>query len=203
MLPETMRCYLVRKSGKGQIEAAVETRPLRELPPGEVLIRVAYSSVNYKDALAATGEGKILRRYPLNGGIDVAGTDLRDDADTTIDASVTTSVGGANPEATATDTEGYSVDATLPTASITLDADITADDIISAAEVGTNIAIIALISVTFRLLGLDGILAQNGVDLDIRRGETKFFGEYPRYQLLAGLTLAQTHAGSSDAFDAV
>jgi putative YhdH/YhfP family quinone oxidoreductase len=43
------------------------------LSPGEVLVKVAYSSVNYKDALAGTGKGKILRRYPLNGGIDVAG----------------------------------------------------------------------------------------------------------------------------------
>jgi hypothetical protein len=50
-------------------------------------------------------------------------------------------VGGANPEATATDVETYSVDATLPTASITLDANITADDIIDATEAGQNIAI--------------------------------------------------------------
>src|SRR5690348_15276643 len=44
-----------------------------ELTSGEVLIRVEYSSINYKDVLAATGAGKILRRYPLNGGIDLAG----------------------------------------------------------------------------------------------------------------------------------
>jgi hypothetical protein len=44
-----------------------------ELSPGEVLVRGRYSSVNYKDALAGTGQGKILRRFPLNGGIDVAG----------------------------------------------------------------------------------------------------------------------------------
>ena len=43
------------------------------LDAGEVLIKVAYSSVNYKDALAGTGQGKILRRFPLVGGIDVAG----------------------------------------------------------------------------------------------------------------------------------
>lgn len=46
---------------------------LQELDPGEVVIRAAYSSVNYKDALAATGAGKIIRRFPCNGGIDVAG----------------------------------------------------------------------------------------------------------------------------------
>jgi putative YhdH/YhfP family quinone oxidoreductase len=43
------------------------------LSPGEVLVKAAYSSVNYKDALAGTGKGRILRTYPLNGGIDVAG----------------------------------------------------------------------------------------------------------------------------------
>ncbi|MEO7052430.1 MAG: YhdH/YhfP family quinone oxidoreductase [Rhodanobacter sp.] len=53
--------------------AAIETINADTLSPGEVLIKVAYSSVNYKDALAGTGKGRILRRYPLNGGIDVAG----------------------------------------------------------------------------------------------------------------------------------
>ena len=46
---------------------------LDELSPGEVLIRAVFSSVNYKDALAGTGTGKILRRFPLVGGIDAAG----------------------------------------------------------------------------------------------------------------------------------
>jgi NADPH2:quinone reductase len=46
---------------------------LNELDPGEVVIRAAYSSVNYKDALAATGAGKVIRRFPCVGGIDVAG----------------------------------------------------------------------------------------------------------------------------------
>ena len=47
---------------------------LDDLSPGDVVIRAVYSSVNYKDALAASGRGKILRRFPLVGGIDVAGT---------------------------------------------------------------------------------------------------------------------------------
>lgn len=45
-----------------------------ELSEGDIVIRVAYSGVNYKDALAATGKGRIIRRFPLNGGIDLAGT---------------------------------------------------------------------------------------------------------------------------------
>ena len=53
--------------------AGVESMRVDELSPGEVLVKVAYSSINYKDALAGTGEGKILRVFPLNGGIDLAG----------------------------------------------------------------------------------------------------------------------------------
>ena len=53
--------------------ADIETMRTDDLSPGEVLVKVAYSSVNYKDALAGTGKGKILRQFPLNGGIDVAG----------------------------------------------------------------------------------------------------------------------------------
>ena len=46
---------------------------LDELDPGEVVIQAHYSSVNYKDALAATGTGKVVRRFPCVGGIDVSG----------------------------------------------------------------------------------------------------------------------------------
>ncbi|MEO6799243.1 MAG: YhdH/YhfP family quinone oxidoreductase [Rhodanobacter sp.] len=53
--------------------AGIEAMDTDALSPGEVLIKVAYSSVNYKDALAGTGKGRILRHFPLNGGIDVAG----------------------------------------------------------------------------------------------------------------------------------
>ncbi|HEX7815503.1 YhdH/YhfP family quinone oxidoreductase [Dyella sp.] len=53
--------------------AGIETLQMQALSPGELLVEVAYSSVNYKDALAGTGKGKVLRQYPLNGGIDVAG----------------------------------------------------------------------------------------------------------------------------------
>ncbi len=56
------------------IEGRLVKATLDELSPGEVVIKAAYSSVNYKDALAATGAGKILRRFPLIGGIDVAGS---------------------------------------------------------------------------------------------------------------------------------
>src|SRR4029450_1094400 len=57
----------------GRIHGTVVETSLPELSPGDVVIRAEYSSVNYKDALAATGSGKILKRFPLIGGIDVAG----------------------------------------------------------------------------------------------------------------------------------
>ena len=58
----------------GEISGRVVDATLEELAPGEVVLRAAYSSVNYKDALAATGTGgRIVRKYPLVGGIDVAG----------------------------------------------------------------------------------------------------------------------------------
>lgn len=57
----------------GVHRAGIEEMRIDELSAGEVLVKVAYSSVNYKDALAGSGKGKILRQYPLNGGIDLAG----------------------------------------------------------------------------------------------------------------------------------
>jgi acrylyl-CoA reductase (NADPH) len=57
----------------GRIVARYENVELSDLSPGDVVVRVAWSGINYKDALAATGAGKILRKYPLVGGIDLAG----------------------------------------------------------------------------------------------------------------------------------
>src|SRR5215212_5819629 len=60
----------------GRVQGRVVAASLDELSAGDVVIKTAYSSVNYKDALAATGAGKIIRRFPLVAGIDVAGTVL-------------------------------------------------------------------------------------------------------------------------------
>ena len=68
----TFRAFRIHNDDAGY-RAGIETISTDALSAGEVLIRTAYSSVNYKDALAGTGKGKILRQYPLNGGIDVAG----------------------------------------------------------------------------------------------------------------------------------
>ncbi len=64
-----------------KIVAGFEMMGGEQLTPGDVLIRVRYSSINYKDALAATGAARILRRYPLNGGIDLSG-EIASSADT-------------------------------------------------------------------------------------------------------------------------
>jgi NADPH2:quinone reductase len=58
----------------GKISGRVVPLSLDDLGEGTVVIKAAFSSVNYKDALAGTGAGKIMRRLPLVGGIDVAGT---------------------------------------------------------------------------------------------------------------------------------
>ena len=60
-------------SDAGKIASRFEELGLDDLAPGDVVIRVTHSDINYKDALAATGAGKILRRYPLVGGVDLAG----------------------------------------------------------------------------------------------------------------------------------
>ena len=57
----------------GKIVAGFQDLGIDDLTEGNVLVRVTHSTINYKDALAATGKGRILRRYPLNGGIDLAG----------------------------------------------------------------------------------------------------------------------------------
>ena len=68
----SFRAFRIHNDDAGY-RAGIETMPTDALTPGEVLVKVAYSSVNYKDALAGTGKGRILRTYPLNGGIDAAG----------------------------------------------------------------------------------------------------------------------------------
>lgn len=59
---------------EGRVSSGFVQMDESRLDPGTVTIRVAYSSINYKDALAATGEGKIIRRFPCIGGIDLSGT---------------------------------------------------------------------------------------------------------------------------------
>jgi len=70
---ESFRALRVHENTDGTVRAALQALTLDDLSPGEVVIRSRYSSVNYKDALAATGNGRIMRRFPLVAGVDVAG----------------------------------------------------------------------------------------------------------------------------------
>ncbi|MEM6513059.1 MAG: oxidoreductase [Pseudomonadota bacterium] len=68
----TFRAFRIDREDE-RIVAGFQTLTLDDLTAGDVVVRVTHSSINYKDALAATGKGAILRQYPLNGGIDMAG----------------------------------------------------------------------------------------------------------------------------------
>lgn len=72
-LPDRFNAFRIHQDEHGH-RSGIEAIGLDQLNPGEVVIRAQWSSVNYKDARAGTGKGRILRRFPLVGGIDVAGT---------------------------------------------------------------------------------------------------------------------------------
>jgi putative YhdH/YhfP family quinone oxidoreductase len=71
-IPDAFDAFRIH-SDSGGYRSGIEQIALDDLSPGEVVIAAEWSSVNFKDALAGTGQGKILRRFPLVGGIDVAG----------------------------------------------------------------------------------------------------------------------------------
>ena len=78
---DTFRAYRIDRQDD-KIAAGFTELDIDDLTEGNVVIKVSHSTINYKDALAATGTGSILRRFPLNGGIDLAGTVVSsDDAD--------------------------------------------------------------------------------------------------------------------------
>lgn len=73
------KAFLLEQS-EGKIASRFATLEENQLDAGEVTIAVAWSSVNYKDALAATGAGRIIRRFPCIGGIDLSGTVVKSDS---------------------------------------------------------------------------------------------------------------------------
>ncbi len=80
-LPASYRAYLVTKDDNQNVSAAVTERPFDSLPPGDVVIKVSYSSLNYKDALSATGHPGVTKNYPHVPGIDAAGTVVVSESD--------------------------------------------------------------------------------------------------------------------------
>ena len=69
----TFKAFRISETS-GTIAGTVVDTAVDELSAGDVVIAASFSSVNFKDALAATGAAKILKRLPIIGGIDVAGT---------------------------------------------------------------------------------------------------------------------------------
>ncbi len=67
------KAFLVTKNERGKFSSAIVERKISDLPEGDVLIKVAYSSLNYKDALSATGVYGVTKNYPHVPGIDAAG----------------------------------------------------------------------------------------------------------------------------------
>jgi len=73
MIPETFRAMIVHSASETDHERRIAEKFIRDLPAGDVLIQVVYSSLNYKDALSATGNRGVTRTYPHTPGIDAAG----------------------------------------------------------------------------------------------------------------------------------
>lgn len=67
------KALVINQDENRKVTSGLASMTMDQLDAGEVLIRVHYSSINYKDALAATGVGKIIRRFPCAGGIDMSG----------------------------------------------------------------------------------------------------------------------------------
>ena len=73
-LPESFCGYLVQRDASGLADCAWTNLPIADLPAGEVLLRVAYSSLNYKDALAYQGHPGVIKACPMVPGVDAVGT---------------------------------------------------------------------------------------------------------------------------------
>jgi acrylyl-CoA reductase (NADPH) len=73
MIPETFKAMIVHSTSDAHHERRIAGKSIRDLPAGDVLIQVMYSSLNYKDALSATGNRGVTRAYPHTPGIDAAG----------------------------------------------------------------------------------------------------------------------------------
>lgn len=78
---QTFLAFMARQDDTGAITTAVETLTADDLPPGEVTVRVLYSSVNFKDGLAVTPKGGVVRDYPIVPGIDLTGEVVESSSD--------------------------------------------------------------------------------------------------------------------------
>src|ERR671913_2241339 len=72
-LPQTFKAMVVSETGDKKFPREIKQVALSDLPAGELVIEVKYSSLNYKDALSASGNKGVTRKYPHTPGIDAAG----------------------------------------------------------------------------------------------------------------------------------
>lgn len=79
-MSDRFKALLLSQDEAGKTVAEIKQLGDDDLPAGDVLVKVEYSSLNYKDGLAITGKGKIVRTWPLVPGIDLAGTVLKSDS---------------------------------------------------------------------------------------------------------------------------
>jgi acrylyl-CoA reductase (NADPH) len=79
-IQEIFKAFRIHNDAEGY-RSGIENINIDDLSEGDVVIRGEWSGINYKDALAATGKGKILKSYPLVGGIDVAGEVISSECD--------------------------------------------------------------------------------------------------------------------------
>jgi acrylyl-CoA reductase (NADPH) len=79
---QAVKAFRIQQTGDGPqrtVAGAIAQLTVSELSPGNVLIRVAFAGINYKDALAATTDGKVIRNFPRIGGLDFSGTVVASD----------------------------------------------------------------------------------------------------------------------------
>jgi acrylyl-CoA reductase (NADPH) len=81
MREDAFRALVLRQGDDKKTAAEIEELTENDLPSGDVLIDVEYSGLNYKDAMAVTGAGPIVRKWPMVPGIDLAGTIIQSEAD--------------------------------------------------------------------------------------------------------------------------
>lgn len=76
----TFHAIRLHKTESGSTTAAIESQTLADLPEGNVLVKVDYSTINFKDGLAITGRSPIIRQFPMTPGIDFAGSVIESDS---------------------------------------------------------------------------------------------------------------------------
>ena len=72
-LPDEFKAFVVTETQDNQFIRSIEQKKIDDLPEGDVVVQVLYSSLNYKDVLSATGNRGVTRKYPHTPGIDAAG----------------------------------------------------------------------------------------------------------------------------------